>query len=379
MSDDPNPSINSELAPVMQSLPNRTSDAALQAAQIRQDLADLLQAAAVDRNLARTKGRQLLRDTRALFHQVRQAVDHREVAGGLVGLTAGEVLGGAVGGVAGAVVAGPVGALVGAEVGAFAVGTLGLKFGTEAVRDFVKDTLPGDAATSPDEGAPDTAANALRRTGSGRYGRTIGFASGGAIGRILAGKRGAVLGELLGEVAGGRTDAAAAQEQQQAAGAAPLVEEDPVNWLDRFGKNTVGEATMMLAAGTIGSVFGPGGRVLGQRLGLIVGTQIAWHKLVEPVDESQLAEAAPDGEQTRPTPESECAANGPTGSPQPETCEPLSELVRRDTGLMLFLAESVHQHAKPALSTILPSMPLPRHLGAGHYIAPKHSWGEQYR
>ena len=80
------------------------------------------------------------------------AVDHREVAGGLVGLTAGEVLGGAVGGVAGAVVAGPVGAVVGAEVGAFAAGTLGLKFGTEAVRDFVEDAASTRDAGSPEEG-----------------------------------------------------------------------------------------------------------------------------------------------------------------------------------------------------------------------------------
>ena len=52
-------------------------------------------------------------------------------------------------------------------------------------------------------------------------------------------------------------------------------------WLDRFGKNTVGEAVSVLVAGSVGSMFGPGGRLVGHRVGLIVGKRVEWHKLNE--------------------------------------------------------------------------------------------------
>ncbi len=253
----------------------------VQAQQLRQDLVDLLQAATGDRALAQAKGRQLLQDTGALLHQVRQAIDHREVAGGLVGLTAGEVLGGAVGGAAGAAVAGPLGAVVGAEVGAFAAGTLGLKFGTEAVRDFVDDGGSGCDVAPAGDGDPAAPASCLKRPATGKYGRTVGFAAGGSAGRVIAGRRGGFIGELLGEAAGGRVDATSAPRANR---------EKPGLWLDRVGMNLIGESASTLVGGAVGSVFGPSGRLLGRRLGTIVGLQIAWHKLIEPVAESPRVE-----------------------------------------------------------------------------------------
>ena len=125
----------------------------------------------VNPKLAWTKGNRLLHDARQMLKDVRAAVDPREVAGGIVGLTAGEVLGGAVGGIAGAAVAGPVGAIVGAEVGAFAAGTLGLKFGTDAVRDFAG--TPAADGAPPDGQAEATTGSYLKRTSEGRYSQVV--------------------------------------------------------------------------------------------------------------------------------------------------------------------------------------------------------------
>jgi hypothetical protein len=248
--------------------------------QIRQDLAALLRAAlAKDRKVAEAQGQQLRRDTEEMLTELRAAVDHREVAGGLVGLTAGEVLGGAMGGAAGAVVGGPVGAVLGAEVGAFVAGTLGLKFGTDAVQDYVGQ--PDDEPALASDAVSPRDVSQLRRAGNGRYGRTIGLASGASVGKVVGGARGSLIGGVLGEAVGSRADAAAA-ERAAAPALSKTADGGFAGWLDRFGKNAAGEAATVLVAGTIGSVFGPGGRALGRRLGLIVGTRIAWENLNAP-------------------------------------------------------------------------------------------------
>ncbi len=68
---------------------------------------------------------------------------------------------------------------------------------------------------------------------------------------------------------------------------------------------------MMLAAGTVGSVFGAGGRVLGQRLGLIVGTQIAWHRLIQPVEEPPVLAVMPPDAAIEPPAETPASESGP--------------------------------------------------------------------
>ena len=214
---------------------------------------------------------QVAADAKGTLRQIRKAIDPREVAGGYAGLTAGEMVGGAVGGVAGAAVGGPAGAVVGAEVGAFTVGMLGLKLGMDAVGDYLKpkddDTALKQAAPA-DPGQKGLVDRVRDKAGERRIGEIVGLTSGATLGLVIAGPAGGLLGAVLGETLGGRVGSNVAK---------PLTEKAPPSqagpgqgasqWLDRFGKNTAGEATTVLVAGSVGSVFGLSGLKVGQRIG----------------------------------------------------------------------------------------------------------------
>lgn len=202
-------------------------------------------------------------EVKVALQQVRQAVDPREVAGGFVGLTAGEAIGGAVGGVAGAMVAGPPGAIAGAEVGAFTAGMLGLKLGMDAMQDL---------STQPARQRP---VRVMRRKLHGRMGEIIGLTSGATVGLVVAGPPGGLVGAVVGETLGG-------QINKGFSGAAlrrPGGKDGMTQWLDRFGKNTAGEATTVLVAGSVGSLFGVTGLKVGQRIGRVVAQRIEWDRL----------------------------------------------------------------------------------------------------
>lgn len=249
--------------------------------------------------LSRTMGQlerasQAADDARLVLRQMRQAVDPREVAGGFVGLTAGEVIGGAVGGAAGAAVAGPPGALVGAEVGAFAAGMLGLKLGMDAVQDL-KDTLapgqPGEA-NNPAQPAAVDAGRALGRKARDRSSEIVGLTSGAAIGLVVAGPAGGMVGAVVGETMGARLRAGLIRPAtaQAASPILPTRGENVSQWLNRFGKNTAGEAATILVAGSVGSVFGLSGLKVGQRIGRVVSKRIEWDQLGQPMPEETSKE-----------------------------------------------------------------------------------------
>ncbi len=237
------------------------------------------------------KGRKIIRGTKDTLKQIRAAVDPRVVGGGVAGLTAGQVVGGAVGGVFGVVIAGPAGAVVGAEVGAFTAGVLGLKLGVDAVHDHLEKKRAGqaskpeasDPAVPSDPGKPSQKTSAgrfLQRKTSERVGEIVGLTSGASVGLIIAGPAGGVVGAVLGEALGGHMGEDMAKSRStKGTPALKKPKESVSQWLDRFGKTTVGESASMLVAGSVGSVFGPGGRLVGQRVGLIFGKRIEWHKL----------------------------------------------------------------------------------------------------
>ena len=199
---------------------------------------------------------------RGALQQIGKAIDPREVAGGFAGLTAGEVAGGAVGSTAGAVVAGPPGAAVGAQIGAFTAGMLGMKLGMEAVEDLVKD---GEARRQAEQAEPPAPAPANRAKVLGskvkeRTGEFVGLASGATVGLVVAGPAGGLIGAVVGEQVGGRVkDGLARVRSAQDAPAqieAPEESEPPesvTQRLDRFGRNTVGEATTVLVTGSVGA------------------------------------------------------------------------------------------------------------------------------
>ena len=225
-------------------------------------------------------------DAKETLQQIRQAIDPREVAGGYAGLTAGEAVGGVIGGVAGAAVAGPAGAVVGAEVGAFTMGMLGLKLGMDAVGGYLK---PKDAvrASTPDaELAPGRKGFVflLRdKAGERRIGEVVGLTSGATVGLVVAGPAGGLLGAVVGEHLGGRVGANAARlPAEDGASSLPKPGERASQWLERFGKKTAGEATTVLVAGSVGSLFGPSGIKVGQRVGRVVGQRVEWHNLGRP-------------------------------------------------------------------------------------------------
>ena len=225
-------------------------------------------------------------DVKLALRQIRQAVDPREVAGGFVGLTAGEVIGGAVGGAAGAVVAGPPGAVVGAEVGAFTAGMLGLKLGMEAVQDLKEAAAAPQPArqqrpTSPAEAGVGAV---VGRKMQGRSGEIVGLTSGAAVGRVVAGPAGGLVGAVVGETLGGRIKQGLIKPADEQSAAPPQLDDKQAvaQWLDRFGKNTAGEAATVLVAGSVGSVFGLSGMKVGQRIGRVLSKRVEWDKLGRP-------------------------------------------------------------------------------------------------
>jgi DNA-binding CsgD family transcriptional regulator/uncharacterized protein YcfJ len=224
------------------------------------------------------KGQRMAQDSLQVIKQIREAADPRVIAGGLVGLTAGELVGGVVGGVAGGAVAGPAGAVVGAQVGGFTASMLGLKIGT----DVVYEQMARKRAAKPG-GRGD---KLPRRLGAGRFltfksgervGEMIGLTSGASLGLVIAGPAGGLVGAVIGEALGGHV----AEDLTRSRSGRPnqsKPKESAAQWLDRFGRNTMGEAATILAAGSVGSLFGPNGRLVGHRIGLIVSKRVQWHQ-----------------------------------------------------------------------------------------------------
>lgn len=221
--------------------------------------------------------------------QISRAVDAREVAGGFVGLTAGEAIGGAVGGVAGAAVAGPAGAIVGAEVGAFTAGMLGLKLGMDAVQDFREASAAPMAPGGTIQQARRPVPRLFRRKMQGRAGEIAGLTIGATAGLVIAGPTGGLVGTAVGETVGGQIKQGFVRSRTL-----PTVFRRPdgriavTRWLNRFGRQTTGEATTILVVGSVGSLFGMTGLKVGQRIGRVVGQRIEWDKLGEQVDERQV-------------------------------------------------------------------------------------------
>lgn len=225
---------------------------------------------------------QTVGDSRVTLRQIRKAVDPRELAGGYVGLTAGEVIGGAVGGTAGAVVAGPAGAVVGAEVGAFTAGMLGLKLGMDAVQDLreAQGDTPVLGRDGSARGVTIRYAKVLRGKAKGRVGEIVGLTSGATVGLVIAGPAGGLVGAVVGESLGGRLKETLAKVRADAeASVQPKAPADVSQWLDRFGKNTAGEAATVLVAGSVGALFGTSGLKVGQRIGRIISKRVEWDRL----------------------------------------------------------------------------------------------------
>lgn len=226
-----------------------------------------------------TKAQEIVKGTKSTLKQVRDAVDPRIVAGGLAGLTAGEIVGGVVGGVAGGAVAGPAGAVVGAQVIGFSAGMLGLKLGADAVYDNLEAKRARKAGKIPGEASRKTTVGRFLQLKTGeRLGEIVGLTSGASLGLVIAGPAGGLVGAVLGEALGGHIGEdlnrpkSSKPNRKQANGTIS-------QWVDRFGKNTAGEAATVLVAGSVGSIFGPSGRLVGHRIGLIVGKRVEWHKL----------------------------------------------------------------------------------------------------
>lgn len=225
---------------------------------------------------------------RGALKQIGKAVDPREIAGGFAGLTAGEAAGGAVGGTAGAVVAGPPGAILGAEIGAFTAGMLGMKLGMEAVGDLVEasEARRETAPAEPSEPAPVSRGKHLGDKVKERTGEIFGLASGATIGLVVAGPAGGLIGAVVGESVGGRVKEGLAKvrgendaPEQIDAPEEAEAPESVAQRLDRFGRNTVGEATTVLVTGGVGALFGATGITVGHGIGRVVSKRVAWDKL----------------------------------------------------------------------------------------------------
>ena len=270
----------------MRALSRKAAKAAIKAELDRRERSGYSGASLV----TRPKGRRLINSTQNSLKKIRKAIDPREVAGGLAGLTAGQVVGGALGGAAGGVIAGPAGSAFGAQLGAFTAAMLGLKLGA----DFVHDQLelkkaretPEAKTITPGDEKKVGAKQFLRAKSGERLGEIVGLTTGASLGLLIAGPAGGLAGAVIGEALGGHMGNDLGESGfSKVKRANP--DENISQWLDRFGKNTVGEAVSVLVAGSVGSIFGPGGRLVGHRVGLIVGKRVEWHKLNEREDQER--------------------------------------------------------------------------------------------
>lgn len=249
-------------------------------------------------NALEAKAQDVLQGTKNTVKQIRDAVDPRIVAGGLAGLTAGEIVGGAVGGVAGGVVAGPAGMVVGAQVGGFTAGMLGLKLGADAVYDHLETRRAGKTKTEISNPA-----DISRKTSIGRFlqaktgerlGEIVGLTSGATLGLVIAGPAGGLVGAVVGEALGGHVGEDINRSSKSNSPQAEKSGETAGEWLDRFGKSTAGESASVLVAGSIGALFGPSGRLVGHRIGLIFGKRVQWHKLGDVENQEPLSPVPTD-------------------------------------------------------------------------------------
>ncbi len=287
------------------------------------------------------KAQDVLQGTKNTVKQTRDAVDPRIVAGGLAGLTAGEIVGGAVGGVAGGVVAGPAGMVVGSQVGGFTAGMLGLKLGADAVYDRI-EAKRAQKTTVQDVDS----AESSRKTSFGRFlqvktgerlGEIVGLTSGAALGLVIAGPTGGLVGAVVGEALGGHvgedlnrppgTNASGAKKSSESAG----------QWLDRFGKSTAGEAASVLVAGSVGALFGPSGRLVGHRIGLIFGKRVEWHKLGDVENQGAAASQMPLNA-PRTTPQDTITAGDPSAV---LIEEPPVQLTKRQLEVLALLSQQL--------------------------------------
>ena len=97
---------------------------------------------------------------------------------------------------------------------------------------------------------------------------------------MVAGPAGGLVGAVIGEAVGGQLGEDALRRRTASGNPSPDGSPATVSlWIDTLGKTTAGESLTVLAGGTVGSIFGPGGRSVGQRIGIIVGKRVEWHKL----------------------------------------------------------------------------------------------------
>ena len=238
------------------------------------------------------KVQDVLQGTKNTVKQIRDAVDPRILAGGLVGLTAGEMVGGTIGGAAGGVVAGPAGMIMGAQVGGFTAGMLGLKLGADAVYDHLEakrnEKTKTKASNSVELSRKTSVGRFLRAKTGERLGEIVGLTSGATLGLVIAGPAGGLVGAVVGEALGGHVGEDLNRPTKSGLTESGKSGETAGEWLDRFGKSTTGEAASVLVAGSIGALFGPSGRLVGHRIGLIFGKRVQWHKLGEVENQEPL-------------------------------------------------------------------------------------------
>ena len=153
----------------------------------------------------------------------------------------------------------------------------------DAVGDYLK---PKDTDMTPKQDAPPVSGQkgivelVRSKAGERRIGEIVGLTSGATLGLVIAGPAGGLLGAVLGETLGGRVGANVAKlPAENDVSSLPKPGERASQWLDRFGKKTAGEATTVLVAGSVGSLLGPSGIKVGQRVGRVVGQRIEWDKL----------------------------------------------------------------------------------------------------
>lgn len=218
-------------------------------------------------------------------HKIRTDINPKQLATGVVGMTAGEGIGSAVGGVIGSV-GGPIGTVIGAQLGSMAGGSMGAKYGYEWRNKMETDAsidsenIGQDAACSE---TPSSLDKTLTNQSAHLMGESLGKQAGTALGQTIGGPTTSQIMGTLGETLGGAMGDESVKPTENIDEANGYRKAPTRAWLKRIAKTKLTETALSGILGGVGQwVLGPIGGRIGSKAGAIASSHLDWSKENEP-------------------------------------------------------------------------------------------------
>jgi phage tail tape-measure protein len=218
-------------------------------------------------------------------HKIRTNISPKQLATGVVGMTAGEGIGSAVGGVIGSV-GGPIGTVIGAQLGSMAGGSMGAKYGYEWRNPSETDASIDDENTGHDAASSETPSSlhqTLTHQSAHLAGENLGKQAGAALGQAVGGPTTSQIMGTLGETLGGAMGDESVKPPENAGNAKGYRKAPTRAWLKKMAKTKLTETALSGILGGVGQwVLGPIGGRIGSKAGAIASSHLDWSKENEP-------------------------------------------------------------------------------------------------